>query len=185
MSALPSPAAQLSGFSIVVQGRQIGARPHQRLHHRQQAESARPVERRLPIGVARVQVVLAPVLDQPQGDGGISDGGLAGVDGPHQRRHSINLHPLLQHRRVRPHPPLHLLQVAALDVAEDGVNLLLLGHGAGCRLLGGAAAARRRGLGRMMMMEARRAWGVVGGEGLRRKGNAGEKASSRRVELRV
>ncbi len=117
--------------SIPVQGRWVGARPHQRLHDRQQASRAcrverRRVERRRSPACPRLQVVLAPVLDQPGGDGG-----LAVVDGEQQLRHfPVLLQALLQHRRVRRHAPLHLLQVAAVDVAEDGV-LLPLGHGAG------------------------------------------------------
>lgn len=42
---------------------------------------------------------------------------------------------LLQHRWIRPHALWRHLQVAARDVAKDGVPLLLLGHGARGRLV--------------------------------------------------
>lgn len=85
------------------------------------------MQSRLATGICGVDVVLAPVLDQPE-----RDCGLVREDRAHQGRPPANAPPLLQHRRIGQYALLHRLQVAALKVVEDRVLLLLLlGHGAG------------------------------------------------------
>lgn len=69
------------------------------------------------IEICCLEVVLAPVPDEPHGDGG-----LLVADGPHDGRHPGTALPLRQHRPVRQHVLLDRLQVAVLDVEEDGMR---------------------------------------------------------------
>ena len=92
---------------------------HQRLHNRERTSATRPVQRSLSITILCIDIVLAPVLDEP-----VRDGGLVAVDGVHQRC-SLLKPLLLQHRRINQHVLLHRLQILIDNVEEDG----MAGHG--------------------------------------------------------
>lgn len=100
---------------------------HKRLYHPELAEFRGMVHSSPAIVICFLKVVLAPMLNQPQ-----RDGGLLALDGIHDGRQPVIAPPFLQHRPVRPDALLHRLQVVVLDVAEDQVPPLMPSVKLGC-----------------------------------------------------